>query len=110
MQLAVVTKVPPLEDPGNLAAALDVLVETEQAGPENGYRGKREALPVHMMLALRRPVFQVGEILVLNEDGREAAGHGRKPSKWDVSVREVADLDEAVRVAREAIQAQEVGA
>lgn len=32
----------------------------------------------------RLPVFFLGEILIVNRNGREIAGRGRKPSKWGV--------------------------
>lgn len=42
------------------------------------------------------PVFNVGEILILNDSGREVCYPGRKPSKWRVQVEEFTDLNEAI--------------
>jgi hypothetical protein len=40
--------------------------------------------------------FVRGELLVLNEWGRETFGEGRKPSKWSVEVFETKDYDAAL--------------
>lgn len=39
--------------------------------------------------------FERGEVLVLNEWGREPFGEGRKPSKWSVTTFETKDFDAA---------------
>lgn len=43
-------------------------------------------------------VFTLGEILILDENGREYGGHGRKPSKWFVEVTEVKSLEDAIKL------------
>ena len=43
------------------------------------------------------PVFHLGEILILDEFGREVSGMCRKPSKWSVEVEEFNDLQEAIK-------------
>lgn len=40
--------------------------------------------------------FEKGELLVLNANGREPFGEGRKPYKWAVETAEFSDLDEAL--------------
>ncbi len=43
------------------------------------------------------PVFFVGEILILDEDGREPGYPGRKPSKWAVKIECYDQVEEAVK-------------
>lgn len=50
---------------------------------------------------IKVPVYVLGEILVLDEYGREVGGHGRKPSKWDVTCEEFDSLDDAIKRMRE---------
>jgi len=52
---------------------------------------------------IRVPVFTVGEILIVDDSGREVAGALRKPSKWWVEYEEFDDLREAIKRARELI-------
>ncbi len=54
-----------------------------------------------VMLSLRTPVFHRGEILVMDLEGREVGGLGRKPSKWYVTVKIVDTIQEAARISRE---------
>lgn len=49
-----------------------------------------------LLILSRMPVFAVGEILILDDDGREIAGHGRKPSKWAVTCEEFDTIEEAL--------------
>lgn len=97
----VVVKVPPDGDSGNLAMALPLFVR--QPGDNAGSRPRR---PLHevspaLALGLEEPVFVLGEILVLDTDGREFAGSGRKPSKWSVTVEYFDKIEDAVARARE---------
>ena len=50
------------------------------------------------------PVFNLGEVLILNDSGREVAGMQRKPSKWSVEVEEFDNLDDAVKKAQEVLK------
>ena len=50
------------------------------------------------------PVFELGEIIIVNESGREAIGRGRKADKWDVSYEEFTDIEQAIARAREVIE------
>lgn len=52
---------------------------------------------MNVLFNLRTPNFVLGEILILDGDGREVDGSGRKPDKWAVKVERFADLDAAVR-------------
>jgi hypothetical protein len=47
------------------------------------------------ILCLRQPVFNVGEILILDAGGREVGYPGRKPRKWSVETEAVETLAEA---------------
>lgn len=88
MRFAVITEVCDPETGGNAATALGQLYRrTSGTG--------LELEPVDGMTAmmLSIPVFHVGEILILNEGGREISGLGRKPSKWDIEY-EVFDMIE----------------
>lgn len=55
----------------------------------------------NLILAIRTPVFKVGEILIMGLDGREVTGDGRKPSKWDVTCEEFDNVEAAITRARE---------
>ena len=47
------------------------------------------------------PVFEEGEILILDEDGREVAGHLRKPDKWGIEYEVFDNLEDAIKRAIE---------
>lgn len=106
MNFCVITRIPDSEkgESGNLAVALPLYLETEQPSKENDYRGKFEPV-VKLMgmaaLSLRAPVFALGEILVVDESGREIGGIARKPSKWDIDYEEYDTVEEAVAKAIE---------
>lgn len=106
--IAVITKIP---DPrkgeaGNLAHAPALYVQDESVpvGPENNYIGTVKdfyddgnlvgAYPMFM-----GPVFELGQVLFLNEYGR-CLTSGLKPSKWFVECEEVETLDEAIALSR----------
>lgn len=48
---------------------------------------------------IRVPVFQEGEILIIDKSGREIAGLGRKPSKWAVEYEVFDNLEDAIKKA-----------
>ena len=58
-------------------------------------------------LRVKTRVFHVGELLLLNEYGREIGYPGRKPSKWQVDYETwpLAEVDQAVQRAREVTDA-----
>jgi len=93
-KIAVITRVPdPETDDGNLAAALVYRLPSQ--------------LRLACVLQGRTPVFHLGEILILDGNGREVVGLGRKPSKWDVGYQTFAALDEAIVRAQEVMQQAE---
>ena len=94
----VITKVPPEDDldGGNFASAMPLYFRTR----EEKIVSSVTFFGVGAMSVLA-PVFTLGEILVLNESGREIAGHGRKPSKWSVTCEHFSDLNDAIKRAKE---------
>lgn len=103
MKYGVITKVPPIENGGNLATAMDILVETSQPTEQNDYLGTYERVGFPTVLSLRRPVFNVGEVLLLDDNGREIPYPQRKPAKWSVTCEEFDNVEAAVTRAREAM-------
>lgn len=57
---------------------------------------KQPGFPMFM-----HPCFELGEILVVNEHGREITGMGRKASKWFVEYETFNTIDEAIARALE---------
>lgn len=98
LRYGVVTRVPNVEtgDAGNMAWS-PVYQVAEQPSESNGYLGR--VAPV-FDLSLRVPVFERGEILILDETGREPHGRGRAPGKWDVDVVSYDTLEAAMAHAR----------
>lgn len=96
MRYLVITKVPPDGDPGNLALELDVFVETD-----GDVKRLTDILAPHQALALRAPVFSVGEVLVCADGERESGYPGRKPSKWHVDYESFDTAEDAVARAQE---------
>jgi hypothetical protein len=94
VNFAVVTEV----SPEDYALALDIRV----AGP-----GEKLTPIIDVMgaaaIALRAPVFTLGEIMILDEDGRELVGAGRKPNKWFVTTEDFDSLEAALERAREVL-------
>ncbi len=113
---AVITGVADPATGGNMAtdtSLFDLWYVSEQASDDNNWtetlaKANPEGVTIvddHgtpvSWLHLRRPVFHVGELLILNESGREVTYPGRKPSKWFVDVAEYDDLDAALARANE---------
>lgn len=48
------------------------------------------------LLHVKRNVFTKGEIVILNDYGREVCGQGRKPSKWFIEYEELDNIDDAI--------------
>ena len=107
MEIAVVTKVPdPNESGGNLALGgldlrwvtgkgddhLDETTDFVSALTDMFGDAQRAA---GFVFNLRAPVFSLGEVLILDERGREVGYPGRKPDKWLVEVVTVSSLEEA---------------
>ena len=59
-----------------------------------------------IMVPIRAPVFTLGEILILDENGREMCGHLRKPSKWRVECKEFGSPEGAIQCATQLIETQ----
>lgn len=109
---AVVTKT----DPHDYAGVFDLAFETDEDSDieflkknkpltemieEAPTEGERQVL-VGVLLNARRPVFDLGEVLLLDDStGREVDGPGRKPSKWFVTTEEFDTLDAAIERSRE---------
>ena len=61
---------------GNLCDEFVTPANPREVNPDSLVDGK---------LHVRRPVFYVGELLLLDEYGREIGYPGRKPGRWDIS-------------------------
>ena len=99
----VITKVPKIGE-GNEHDL--ILVEDWDKGNESVcYRLPKEDQTYTMVdtkyVEAKLPVFHLGEILILDQNGREAAGMGRKPSKWSVEYKEFDTIEEAIECAKE---------
>lgn len=102
---------------GNLAVRGDVMVQTAPPDDANDYLGThRPAFEVMGIgaIALRVPVFTLGEVVILDGDhGREVDGDQRKPGKWDVDTESFETIEAAVEralaVRREAEEAASAG-
>lgn len=104
----VVVWVPDHAEGGNLAVRPDVMVQTAEPGEGNGWLGGHaSAFEVMGMgaMALRVPVFTKGEVLILDDDGREVDGERRKPGKWNVRTEEFVTVEAAVARATEVLDA-----
>lgn len=93
---AVITEVSPPETGLNMAAPIGELYIST-----NGLECRRVGGIEQM--AFRTPVFTPGEILILDEDGRELAGRYRKPSKWGVSYETYINVEAAIDRARDVL-------
>ncbi|NUS02015.1 MAG: hypothetical protein HOV97_05560 [Nonomuraea sp.] len=91
-EIAVITKAE-IGNGGNLACNLDVF-QVVGHDPTTGIE-RTERVDPRIALGVRTPVFYPGEILILDESGREIGFPGRKPSKWSVEYQVVDSLDEA---------------
>lgn len=107
MWFCVITEVPdPEKEAGNLAAPLLYVPQDRYSvGPSLDPKVLNSARMI-ALLHLRSEVFDLGEILVMGEDGREVGGAGRKPSKWDVSTESFNKVEDAVARSREVMQAK----
>ena len=103
---AVITKVPKVRE-GNEYD--HILVEGwDEANEEVIYHLPKEDEKYSMVetkyVNVKLPVFYLGEVLILNEHGREVAGMQRKPGKWSVSVEEFYSLEEAIECAQKILR------
>jgi hypothetical protein len=98
-QLIVITRVPTQDEQerggGNLAVPPGLLWMRDPT------TDKRTLMnPVAVLLTIQTDVFHLGEIIVVDGDGREIGGMGRKPSKWSVETERFGDLDAAIACSR----------
>lgn len=102
---AVITKVPKVRE-GNEYDEL--LVQGYDKDNEVVYHLPEEGVEYRMVdtkfINARLPVFHQGEILILDESGREIGGLQRKPSKWSVVIEVFDNLDEAITIAQKTIR------
>jgi hypothetical protein len=106
MKIAVVIEAK--EGSGNLAIPGSPLyMVIGQRDASNGYQEQTKKLDILQTLGLRQQVFEVGEILILDESGREVGFPGRKPEKWDVRIKYVQSFEQAAAVSDEAMQLYE---
>ncbi len=100
----VITEVPEPESGGNMAAVVG-LYEVAPESEDNPYGLKVRQIDgprgLDVLLRMRHEVFVLGEILILDEYGREYAGHGRKPDKWSVQTETFDSIDDAIAKAKE---------
>lgn len=92
-------------DDRDMALAFGVFIETEPMRESNGWRAKHtpviEALGVDAMLSMRQAVWKLGELLLLDANGREVVFPMRKPDKWHVEVETFDLIDDAIARALE---------
>jgi len=106
IRFLVVTRIPdpkcedPKEAVWNLAVPLPLYALT---GGRDG-DGMDEVRLFRDPTAMRVRVFELGEILIVDGDGREVAGRGRKPGKWGVELEEFLSLEAAVARARDVVR------
>lgn len=97
MKYGVITQVPERLDFGNMASGIgQVFVQIEQGNDSNDYQPVYQEIGFPTALALHVHVFEVGEVLILNDDGREIPYPGRKPAKWSVTCEEFDTVEAAL--------------
>lgn len=110
MTFAVVTQVPPANDLGNLATGIgQVFLDPQATGGrwEDEHRSVGDASGNPMLdLYIQVPVFKLGELLILNANGRDQ--FGRKPSKWDIRCEAFDNIDDAVACVDRVITASDL--
>jgi len=105
MKLLVITWVPDpdgpgLEAQGNMAAPLAELFVKPSQDAQPVRLETFGGLPRGLSLVLLRQVFAKGELLLVDDDGRELGGRMRKPSKWHVKTQsfELSELESAIEL------------
>jgi len=94
IRFQVITKVPPDYEEGNMA---DHFVEAKDIRFDTVWR-KFYRFPDGFGIHVE--VFALGEIVIVDEYGREVCGDGRKPSKWLVEFKEFKNIHEALACSR----------
>jgi hypothetical protein len=90
--------------PEDLAADLGRRVHLPTGELDGGQPRFRQVEPIEAV-SLRLQNWTLGEVLLLDDDGRELDGDQRKPSKWGVRTEPFDDLDAAIARAREVLDA-----
>ncbi len=102
--IAVITSVPDpsKNEDGNLCICLGSLyIQDPRVGSGRPIRAAVDVLGPGLAMSLVKENFALGEILLLDENGREYAGEGRKPSKWYVDVETFDTIEKAIKRALE---------
>jgi hypothetical protein len=104
----VITKTPALLEAGNLSDELGYLWYDSE-GVMYTVRGlDLDTSDFHTPLTsesnkYKVPVFEVGEIVICDDSGREVCYPERKPSKWDIEYEVFDNLDDAIKCSQEFI-------
>ncbi len=99
--IGVITEVPEPESGRNMAAVIGVYERDPDDKHGLKVRPLAGEIGMAMLLEFRVEVFTLGEILIVDDSGREFAGKGRKPSKWGVGFEYFDDIDSATAKAIE---------
>lgn len=102
-EFCVITSIPDLLDPdgGNLCTSF-MFEYYDNINKQNSYAIGLSELPAAKPVSLcHTPVFQKGEILIVDTSGREIPYPGRKPSKWYVTAEYFKNIEEAIKKAIE---------
>ena len=102
-RIQVITKVPPHKSGNNLYD--EIMVEQRFEFSDSTHRPfdyQNEKKMPTKFLHVKLPVFELGEIIVVDECDREVGGEKRKPSKWLVEYKEfkLEDIEKAIRLAK----------
>ena len=99
IKYCVLTKVPSDEDKeGNL---YDDVIYYDKSLKKWRLVGEGDCGEAKNWKSIKLPVFALGEILILDETGREIGGDRRKPSKWFVEYKEFYNVEEAIKCSEE---------
>ena len=104
MVFQVITEIPEGDEiSGNLALPwIPYYQQVETESEANDYKGKYEKVNFGAaFLNLRQPVFRLGEIIIVDGDGRELVCDQRKASKWGVGWETFGSIEDAVYRSRE---------
>ena len=99
IKFGVITKIPPESDDGN---KYDHIIEPEDIRVDL-WPTKFMQIP-DQQFSVRLQNFELGEILVLNDYGREISGRERKPGKWFVVCEEFDSIDKAIKRAEQVMK------
>ena len=101
IKIQVITKIPDLDkSDGNLAD--DILVKGVNDGEVCYFPYKRGGR-TREYIEIKVQVFELGEIIIVNDIGREIGGIERKADKWNVEYKEfhLKDIEKAIRLSEQ---------